>query len=472
MSGVPETPSRLSNTDFRALLDTPRSDDGREFSFKFASKKRGGEADSSQGSFKQPAKPKKSRPQPKAQDESSLAFKYRDRARERREGVNPDYEGMEHLEIMNAIAASEDQSVGNGGGLFQNHLAMDKTKYLGGDVEHTHLVKGLDTVLLSKVRAEQVKESEKSHRTHEADHEKRKTVQFTTGIGRSLYLAIMDKNLPKSTDVFLLGRTTYIMDVEEASLTLHDIPRTLCKSKEDCPSVEEKVNAQVNPALMSEIAKIVSYTQQGVKSSKKGKKKAEVKTEPATAAVKKVQVKQEDEDERIFSDAEDYVPDEERKVTGAVKAGPYFDKPTIAEPVASDDSEFINRIRQMVKAKGSFGDHEGEEDMQVEHVEPTNGVSQEMEYTVARPPPAMGDPYGQIDPYAVPRPSVAAMGYPEVAYLPPPPPPPPVPVGVAGVAAPRQGIFTWCIRNWKPELFCILSIVSRIFYLLWGCFAD
>lgn len=31
---------------------------------------------------------------------------------------------------------------------------IEESKYLGGDMEHTHLVKGLDYALLDKVRAE------------------------------------------------------------------------------------------------------------------------------------------------------------------------------------------------------------------------------------------------------------------------------------------------------------------------------
>eukprot|EP00624_Nannochloropsis_granulata_P007191 evm.model.NODE_6715_length_1782_cov_18.963524.1 len=58
---------------------------------------------------------------------------YRDRAEERRKGINPDYED----EITRLV-----------------HMDAEKTKYLGGDVKHTHLVKGLDYALLQKVRTE------------------------------------------------------------------------------------------------------------------------------------------------------------------------------------------------------------------------------------------------------------------------------------------------------------------------------
>lgn len=56
---------------------------------------------------------------------------YRDRAEERRKGHNPDYDD----EIAKLV-----------------DMDAEKTKYLGGDLKHTHLVKGLDFALLNKVR--------------------------------------------------------------------------------------------------------------------------------------------------------------------------------------------------------------------------------------------------------------------------------------------------------------------------------
>ena len=35
-------------------------------------------------------------------------------------------------------------------------MSVEETKYLGGDLEHTHLVKGLDYALLQKVSASQL----------------------------------------------------------------------------------------------------------------------------------------------------------------------------------------------------------------------------------------------------------------------------------------------------------------------------
>lgn len=60
----------------------------------------------------------------------------RDRAEERRKGLNPDYD---RVDVASATAAD------------RNQLSVEDSKFLGGDVEHTHLVKGLDFALLQKV---------------------------------------------------------------------------------------------------------------------------------------------------------------------------------------------------------------------------------------------------------------------------------------------------------------------------------
>jgi IK cytokine len=39
--------------------------------------------------------------------------------------------------------------------------AIEQSKYLGGDLEHTHLVKGLDFALLNRVKAEMDEEERK-----------------------------------------------------------------------------------------------------------------------------------------------------------------------------------------------------------------------------------------------------------------------------------------------------------------------
>ena len=72
----------------------------------------------------------------KAEEKKNKKLKYRDRAKERRLGRgNIDYQDTHDI---------------------VNELDEDMTKFLGGDEEHTHLVKGLDKTLAEKVRRDEM----------------------------------------------------------------------------------------------------------------------------------------------------------------------------------------------------------------------------------------------------------------------------------------------------------------------------
>ncbi len=135
---------------------------------------------------------------------------------------------------------------------------MEESKYLGGDIDHTHLVKGLDYRLLQKTKMEQEMEEKKqkeeelskeiekqmekavphviipTNKTggllfNNSDTEKQeKQVTFNTHIGRQVYNILFDKVLPKTTDQFTNGRTTFIFDLEDG-----DIPTTVIRSKDE-----------------------------------------------------------------------------------------------------------------------------------------------------------------------------------------------------------------------------------------------
>ena len=66
------------------------------------------------------------------------------REEERRKGLAPDYERVnaDLANIVTGKAALERDLTA---------ISVEDSKFLGGDVEHTHLVKGLDYALLQKV---------------------------------------------------------------------------------------------------------------------------------------------------------------------------------------------------------------------------------------------------------------------------------------------------------------------------------
>jgi len=86
---------------------------------------------------------------------------YRDRAKERREGTNADYAlldvgsgqlssstAMDRRDMKNHSDDEDDDD--------NRKRQVELSQYLGGDEEHTHLVKGLDKALAEKVRREEM----------------------------------------------------------------------------------------------------------------------------------------------------------------------------------------------------------------------------------------------------------------------------------------------------------------------------
>ncbi|PQQ08943.1 uncharacterized protein Pyn_16008 [Prunus yedoensis var. nudiflora] len=198
--------------------------------------------------------------------------KYRDRAKERREDQNPDYEQTE-LGSFHAVAppgnvdlrAAEAQK-----------LSIEKSKYLGGDVEHTHLVKGLDYALLNKIRSEIDK---KPDAEDEADAKSRASkedqkLSFRTATAKSVYQCIVKPQaVIKTNEMFLPGRMSFIFNMEGGYT--HDIPTTLHRSKADCPQPEEMVTVSVDGSVLDRIAKIMSYLRLGSSGKVLKKKKKE-----------------------------------------------------------------------------------------------------------------------------------------------------------------------------------------------------
>ncbi|XP_072934734.1 protein Red-like [Epargyreus clarus] len=168
---VEDTPAsqRLTNDDFRKLLMTPRSTPS------------GGahpagsvrEAMANSGSMPPPIENKSELRRKKKsyyaalkkQEDNKLAElaeKYRDRARERRDGTNRDLGPTDPTSNTSSAYRAVAPDVKSGMDAKERRRQMiQESKYLGGDMEHTHLVKGLDYALLQKVRSEiQTREQE------------------------------------------------------------------------------------------------------------------------------------------------------------------------------------------------------------------------------------------------------------------------------------------------------------------------
>ncbi|GMH23299.1 hypothetical protein Nepgr_025142 [Nepenthes gracilis] len=201
--------------------------------------------------------------------------KYRDRAKERREDQNPDYEPTELG--FHAVAPPGTVDIRSADA---HKLSIEKSKYLGGDVEHTHLVKGLDYALLHKVRSEIDKKYDVEDDAHGKSRAAKEdqSLSFRTATAKSVYQWIVKpQTVIKTNEMFLPGRMTFIFNMENGYS--NDIPTTLHRSKADCPVPEEMVTVNVDGSVLDRIAKIMSYLRLGSsgKVLKKKKKEGEVK---------------------------------------------------------------------------------------------------------------------------------------------------------------------------------------------------
>ncbi|XP_057767912.1 suppressor of mec-8 and unc-52 protein homolog 2 [Salvia miltiorrhiza] len=186
--------------------------------------------------------------------------KYRDRAKERREDQNPDYEITE-LTSFHAVAPPGTVDILSADA---HKLSIEKSKYLGGDVEHTHLVKGLDYALLNKVRSEIDKKPEAGEENEGKSKVQKddQPVAFRTATAKSVYQWIVKpQTVIKTNEMFLPGRMAFIFNMESGFS--HDIPTTVHRSKADCPVPEEMVTVSVDGSVLDRIAKIMSYLRLG-----------------------------------------------------------------------------------------------------------------------------------------------------------------------------------------------------------------
>ncbi|CAI5954777.1 unnamed protein product [Closterium sp. NIES-65] len=250
---------------------------------------------------------------------------YRDRAKERREEVNPDYKDAavpSHLGQLNAVAPpGVDLTTTDA-----HKLAIEKSKFLGGDVEHTHLVKGLDYALLNKVRSEMKGrpggekggeaggggeeggeeeeeeggaaaavaaagkakgrerggEGEKEEGGEEDEEEgdsgaaaaaaaaagkakgrkaQEKVPTFRSALARSVFEQIVRPVPPKPNEFFLPGRTSFVFDMDDEFR--NEIPTTVHRSKADCPAPQDLISAAQDAPVLDRVTHVISYLRLG-----------------------------------------------------------------------------------------------------------------------------------------------------------------------------------------------------------------
>ncbi|XP_041972051.1 protein Red [Aricia agestis] len=335
---VEDTPmsQRLTNDDFRKLLMTPRSTPAGGAhpagSVREAMANAGSMPPPTENKSELRRKKKSYYAALKKQEDNKLAElaeKYRDRARERRDGVN-DINPSDPTSTAGSAYRAVAPDLKSGMDAKERRRQMiQESKYLGGDMEHTHLVKGLDYALLQKVRSEiQTREQEEEAEMErlvaapvpEPVKEKKEIpveeeIQFKTPMAKNIHNLIMEQKSKKVTrnELFAHGRMAYVVELDEEGTIDSDIPTTLTRSKADVPELDERSSANsANDVVLEKLAQIFSYLRHG--RHRKLKKTKDKPTEKGR------------NEDSIYGDIGEYVAGE-RRDRRADRPATYFDKP-------------------------------------------------------------------------------------------------------------------------------------------------
>lgn len=179
---------------------------------------------------------------------------YRDRAKERREQNNPDYKDNDAY----------------------SDITLEASKFLGGDNEHTHLVKGLDYALLEKTRNEMEKEEEEKIELAYRKSQKRKMqeiqtseapqIQFLSTLAKTVYRICIEEPSQSQEAItpveqFQPNRMSFEFDLDMNFGK--DMPTTLMQSKRDCPRTDDRLSGMIQRDIHRRITRIMSFIRQG-----------------------------------------------------------------------------------------------------------------------------------------------------------------------------------------------------------------
>eukprot|EP00927_Polykrikos_kofoidii_P056146 TRINITY_DN50311_c0_g1_i1.p1 TRINITY_DN50311_c0_g1~~TRINITY_DN50311_c0_g1_i1.p1 ORF type:complete len:632 (+),score=136.81 TRINITY_DN50311_c0_g1_i1:133-1896(+) len=290
---------------------------------------------------------------------------YRDRAKERRELVG-EYE---------QIAAEWEG---------HDEVSLEQSKYLGGDMAHTHLVKGLDFALLSKVRTEISKQ--KRHEELAGQRMQKKTQKkrtFETVIARKVWHAVVEtlhphhgtfskrlKNMGKAISmgqrirgapsIFLPGRMAYEFDLASDTRSTEGIPRIIYMSKEDAPAGD--FSKKVASVLPETVTRVHGCLLRAMEERKQRKREKTLGTEASYAVAQKIvapKYKARDADDDIFQGAGSFDSAEVQR--SALPKETTSDKIASASTTATDLAAASASSSQQALRRASYFDDAGAE---------------------------------------------------------------------------------------------------------------
>uniref|UniRef100_A0A0N5AV52 Protein Red n=1 Tax=Syphacia muris TaxID=451379 RepID=A0A0N5AV52_9BILA len=281
---------------------------------------------------------------------SEILKNYRDRAEERRKGIGND-EAMDTLQANNAYRAVPGDVRATVDAAQRRKQAIQESKYLGGDIEHTHLVKGLDYSLLHKMRSEIAAREQKVE--NELEMQLNKDSRFEESgsenkMVRNLHRILFQSELPLRNELFRLyyvttngenevwlflsidvafselfvlqlfcrkGRMAYVVELEEEE---NEVPTTRLRSLHDCPPSESSHDINTSNMLIQKLTQVLSYLRAD---TQKKKKRIEMTSEDRAKHASQP-IFDDARDPKRTSDRDRYSNDKDRR---RIKPSSYFE---------------------------------------------------------------------------------------------------------------------------------------------------
>lgn len=256
---------------------------------------------------------------------SELSEKYRDRAKERREGTDFQNDARNATSGYRAVAPDVKSGID---AAERRRQLIEESKFLGGDILHTHLVKGLDYALLQKVRSEithqeHIQETEMEKMVDDKMEEKLNEVEIhpesqdneiRTVIGKNIHRLVTQQRSRhiERNEFFATGRMAYLVELEDENVET-DIPTTIIRSKTEIQGQNELNNTlTTNDIVVNKLAQIFSYLRQGGKKKNKKRDKGLFKVPedppPDKTSTTSTSLKPRKDDISIYDDVDEYKP--------------------------------------------------------------------------------------------------------------------------------------------------------------------
>jgi IK cytokine len=286
-----------------------------------------------------------------------LKDKYRDRAEERRQ--RGEGEDDEESGPLDADALRE---------------RRERSKYLGGSEETTHLVEGLDIMLYERRKLE-IELEEQRRRQMEAQPSETtflgakqlvidqyghaKAVEapqnFATPLGRGIFNALFQREVRPNVSSFLPGRTTYSFSLDPDST--QELPmiieRNMLSDADEHTDRDIRLqpfSAQISPVALNKLSVAMSYLKQGEHGIKKRQQERQEQEMRAKTVVKETIKKLIEPVSKPIPVAE--INEDEEDIFGDVRGTEYT--PTVKGPQQSQE-EAVRAKWDAVRSEGNDG---------------------------------------------------------------------------------------------------------------------